>query len=198
MEPGKAVGELLAGEGKEGHRAEFLTDGGCHHSGNGHGAFHVGRKLDVLEADGFDVDSPFVGLVIDDFLELFGDFVAFAEEFIEFEVAGYVAESGGGKISSCDVVVGDFEDGFSGVEDAHIDNRVNFYRNIVFCNDFLGRDVAGVGADIDFDKFFDIGENEAETGFYGAGVVAEGEDDATFVLFDDVEGREDKEDEDDD
>ena len=48
----------------------------------GHSAFHVGGEFNVLELDVLDVDAPFVGLGVDNFADLGGNFVTFAENFI--------------------------------------------------------------------------------------------------------------------
>ncbi len=128
-----------------------------------HGAFHVGREFNVLEADTFDVDTPFVGLCINDFADLGRDFVAFAQDFIEVEVAGDVAESGLGESTGCVTVIRGFEDGFLRVDDASVDDGVDINSDVVAGDNFLFRNVHRGSADVDFEHFVDIGDNNTET-----------------------------------
>lgn len=147
-----------------------------------HSTFHVGGELDVLETDAFDVNAPFVGLGVDDFADLSGDFVTFAEDFVEIEVTGDVAEGSLGKGAGCVAVVRGFEDGFLGVDDAGIDDGVNIDSDVVAGDDFLFRDIHRGGADVNFEHFVDVGDDDTEAGVQSARIAAEAEDDAAFVL----------------
>ncbi len=147
-----------------------------------HGAFHVGREFDVLELDAFDVDTPFVGLSVDDFADLGGNFVAFTEDFVEVEVAGDVAEGGLGESAGGVGKISSFEDGFAGVDDAEIDNRVDVDGDVVAGDDLLFRDVHRGRADVDFDHFVDVGNDNSEAGVEGARIATEAEDDAALEL----------------
>lgn len=129
-----------------------------------HGAFHVGGKFDILKTDTFNVDTPFVGLCINDFADLGGDFVAFAQDFIEVEVAGDVAEGSLGEGAGCVTVVRGFEDSFLGIDDASVDDGVDINGDVVAGDDFLFRNVHRGSADVDFEHFVDVGDNNAETG----------------------------------
>lgn len=128
----------------------------------GHGAFHVGWELNVLEADTFDVDTPFVGLSIDNFADLGGNFVALAEDFVEVEVASDVAEGGLGEGAGGVAVISGFEDGFLSVDDARIDDGVDIDGDVVAGNNFLLRNVHWGGADVDLEHFVDVGDDDAE------------------------------------
>ncbi len=128
-----------------------------------HGAFHVGGKFDILKTDTFNVDTPFVGLCINDFADLGGDFVAFAQDFIEVEVAGDVAEGSLGEGAGCVTVVRGFEDSFLGIDDASVDDGVDINGDVVAGDNFLFWNVHRGSADVDFEHFVDIGDNNTET-----------------------------------
>lgn len=157
----------------------------------GHGAFHVGGEFDILQADAFDVDTPFVGLGVDDFADLGGDFIAFAENFVEVEVAGDVTEGGLGEGAGGIAIIRGFEDGFLGINDASIDYGVNIDGDVITSNDFLLRNVHGGSADVNFEHFVDVRDDDAEARVQGAGIAAETEDDAAFVLVDNADARND-------
>lgn len=144
-----------------------------------------------METDAFDVDAPFVGLGVDDFANLGGDFVAFAENFVEVKVAGNVAEGGLGEGAGGVAIVRGFEDGLLGINDASIDYGVNVDGDVITGNDFLFRDVHRGSANVDFEHFVDVRDDDAEAGVQSAGIAAEAEDDAAFVLVDNADARDD-------
>lgn len=152
-----------------------------------HSAFHVGGEFDVLEADAFNVDTPFVGLGVDDFADLGGDFVTFAEDFVEVEVTGNVAEGGLGEGAGCVAVVRGFEDGFLGVDDAGIDDGVDIDGDVVAGDNFLFRDIHRGSANVNFEHFVDVRDDDTEAGVQSARIAAEAEDDAAFVLVNDAD-----------
>lgn len=150
----------------------------------GHGTLHVGRKLDVLKADALDVDAPFVGLGINNFADLGGNFVTFAENLVEVKIAGDVAKGGLGESAGGVGVIGGFEDGFGGINDAEIDDGVDIDGDVVARDDLLLRNVHWRGAYIYFDHVVDVGNNHAEAWLQDAREFAEAENDAAFVLVD--------------
>lgn len=188
------LGKEMGGFGNSGSSGLFAfggDDGGAAFALSlglfGHSAFHIGRELDVLKANALDINTPFVGLGVDDFADLGGDFVAFAKDFVEVEVAGDVAEGGLGESAGGVAVIGGFEDGFLGVDDASIDDGVNIDGDVVAGDDLLFRDVHRGGADVDLDHFVDVRNDDAEAWVQGARIATEAEDNAAFVLVDDAD-----------
>lgn len=198
VDAARGLGEHVCGFG-DGCGSGFLAfsgdDGGAAFAFGlgllGHGTFHVGREFYVLETDAFDVDAPFVGLGVDDFANLGGDFVAFAENFVEVEVAGDVAKGGLGEGAGGVAIVRGFEDGLLGVDDAGIDDGVDIDGDVVAGDDFLLGDVHWGGADVDLEHFIDVRDDNAKARVQGAGIATETEDDAAFVLVDDADAGDD-------
>lgn len=157
----------------------------------GHGAFHVGGELDVLKTDAFDVDTPFVGLGVDNFADLGGNLVAFAKDLVEVEVAGDVTKGGLGESAGRVAIVCGFEDSFLSVDNAGVDDGIDIDGDVVAGDNFLFRDVHWGGADVDFKHFVDIGDDDAEAGIQGAGIFPEAKDNAAFVLVDNTNARND-------
>lgn len=157
----------------------------------GHGAFHVRRELNVLKFNVFDIDTPFVGLGVDDFANLDGDFVALAKDLIKVEITGDVAEGGLSESAGRVGVIRGFKNSLRGVDDAEIDDSVDIDGDVVAGDDFLLRDVHRGGADVDFCHVVDVGDDDAEAGLQHAGIFTEAEDNAALVLIDDADAGDD-------
>ncbi len=81
-----AVGQVLGGEFEFFRSGEFAfggdDDGATTALGFslfGHSTLHVGRKFDVLDFDGGNVNTPGVGFFINEVFNLGGEFVTFGE-----------------------------------------------------------------------------------------------------------------------
>ncbi len=157
----------------------------------GHGAFHVGGELDILKFDIFNINTPFVGLGVDDFADLSRDFVTFAENFVEVEIAGHIAQSGLSEGASSVRVIGGFEDGFGSVDDTEVDDSVDIDGDVVASDDFLLWNVHRGGANVDFAHFVDIGNDNAKAGLEYAREFTEAENYAALVLIDNADARDD-------
>ncbi len=157
----------------------------------GHGAFHVRGELNVLKFDVFDVDTPFVGLSVDDFANLDGDFIALAKDLIKVEIASDVAESGLGESAGRVGIIRGFKNSLRGVDDAEVNDGVDIDGDVVTGDDFLLRDVHRGGADVNFCHVVDVGNDDAEAGLQHAGIFTEAEDDAALVLIDDADAGDD-------
>ncbi len=167
----RSLSEEVGGFGDSGSGGFFTfggNDGGAAFAFSfgllSHGTFHVGRKLDILELDAFDVDTPFVGLGVDDFADLDGNFVTFAEDFVKIEITGDIAKSGLSKSASGIAIVGSLEDGFASINNASINNSIHIDSDVVTGDDFLFGDIHRSGANIDFEHFVDIRDNDTKTG----------------------------------
>lgn len=129
----------------------------------GHGSFHISRKLDILELDTFDVDAPFVGLGVNDFADLSGNFVALAKDFVKVEIAGDVAESGLSESASGIAIISSFENGFASINNASVNDCIYINGDVVASDNFLLGDIHRGGANINLEHLIDIGNNDAKT-----------------------------------
>ena len=92
----------------------------------GHGAEHVFRHVDLLDFDRDDLDSEGRGMAVDDGLDALVELFAMSEEAVEIDFAEDGAQGGLGELGGLVDVVGDFDDGLGGVDDAQGDNGVDF------------------------------------------------------------------------
>lgn len=158
----------------------------------GHGAFHIGGEFNVLEFNRLNINAPFVGLSVDNSADLGGDFIALAEDFIEVEITSDIAQGGLSEGGSGVFIAGSFKDGFGSVDDASIDHGVDIDSDVITRDDFLLGDVHWGGADVNLDHLVNIGDNNAKTGVENTGEFAEAQHDATLILIDDANARNDK------
>lgn len=154
-----------------------------------HGAFHVGREFDVLEFNILDVNAPLVGLGVNDLADLCGDLVAFAENFVEVEIASHVPKSSLGESAGGIRIVGSLKDGFGGVDNAEIDDSVDINSDIVASDNFLLRNVHRSSTNINLNHMVDVGDDDAEARLQNAREFTEAKHNAAFVLIDNTDAR---------
>ena len=77
-----------------------------------HGAFHILRQFNVLNLDVFNVDAPLFRLRIHNTFDLAADFVAFAKQVVEINVASDVAQRGLRELAAGVDEILDLEHGF--------------------------------------------------------------------------------------
>jgi len=138
-------------------------------------------------------------VTVDDGLDAEVELFAVGQEFVEIYFAEDGAESGLGKLRGLVDVVIDLDDGASGVDDAQGDDGIYFEGDVVAGDDVLRGDFHGLLTEGDADDLVEGAEDPDDARAFGGFFDAsQPEDHASLVLFEDVQGVDDVEDDDDD
>jgi len=163
----------------------------------GHGAEHGLGHVHLLDFDGDDFDSEGGGVSVDDGLDALIELLSVGEESVEIDLAEDGAEGGLGELGGLVDIVGDFDDGLGGVDDAEGDDGVDLEGDVVAGDDVLCGDFHGLLTEGDADDLVDGADDEDEAWALGGALhAAEAEDDAALVLLEDVDGVDEVEDDD--
>ncbi len=120
-----------------------------------------------------------------------------ARSLVEIDFAEDGAQGGLGELRGLVDVVGDLDDGLGGVDDAEGDDGVDLEGDVVAGDDVLRRDLHGLLAEGDANDLVEGAEDPDDAGALGGLLhAAEAEDDAALILFEDVEGVDEVEDDD--
>jgi len=163
----------------------------------GHGAKHGFGHVDLLDLNGDHLDAEGGGVAVDDGLDTLVEAVAVGEELVELDFAEYGAEGGLGELAGLIDVVGDLNHSLSGVDDAKSDDGVDLEGDVVAGDDVLGWDLHDLLAERDANHLIEGAEDQNNAGALGWDDVAEAEDDAALVLFEDLNGADEVENDDD-
>src|ERR1035441_1399293 len=160
----------------------------------GHGAEHVFRHVDLFDLDGDDFDAEGRRVAVNDGLDALVELVAVRENLVQFDFAEDGAESRLGELRGLVDVVGDLNDGLDWIDDAQRNDGVDLEGDVVAGNDVLRRDFHGLLAKADADDGVDRAEDEDDAGTRGIVANAtETEDHGALVLFEDLDGVEEVE-----
>ena len=106
-------------------------------------------------------------MAVDDGLDAEIELVAVGEELVKVYLSEDGAEGGLGVLAGLVDVVGDFDDGVGGVDDAEGDDGVDLEGDVVAGDDVLRWNFHGLLAEGDADDGLDGGEDEDEAGAGG-------------------------------
>jgi hypothetical protein len=84
------------------------------------------------------------------------------------------------------------------LDHAEIGHSVHAYSHVVACDGLLGRDIQSDNPQAHLDHAVDERDDEKEPGPFGSRQAAQAEDHATLVLLNDLDGREQDHDQEDD
>src|SRR3954452_21156538 len=155
----------------------------------GHRVLHPLRDPDVLDLDRGDLHAPWLGLLVDDLLELVVELLALGEQRVEVGLAEHRAQRGLGDLRGRLEEALDLHDGAVRVDDAEVDDGVDAGRDVVARDDVLRRDVERHRAQRDADHAIDRGGQEDQPGTLGLHHPAEPEDDGALVFAQNPHGR---------
>src|SRR5579862_854588 len=149
----------------------------------GDGADHLIGEIHLFHLDHRDLHAPGSGVLIERALKLHVELLALAEELIELHFSEHAAQRGLGQLRGGIKIIRDLNDGFGRIDDAEINHRVYFDRDIIAGHDVLRRNFHGFDAQgytrhaIDGDEH----QNHARTLGLGAH-AAQAENDGALVL----------------
>lgn len=155
----------------------------------GHGAEHGLGQVDLLDLDGDDFYAEGGGVAVDDGLDALIEAFAVGEKLIELDFAEDGAKGGLGELAGLVDIVGDFDDGPGGFDDAESDDGVDLEGDVVAGDDVLRGDFHSLLTEGDADDLVEGAEDEDDAGAFGVLADAtETEDDPTLILFEDFDG----------
>jgi len=85
----------------------------------------------MLDLDIGDLDAPGLGLMVEDFLDVFVQLVALLQHFVEVMLAEHGAQRRLRQLAGGRHIVFDLHHRTDGVDNAIIDHRIDLYRNVV-------------------------------------------------------------------
>src|SRR5208282_5643707 len=122
-------------------------------------ALHVLRQVNVLELDEHDLDSPRLGLGIDDRLDARVDFVALAQELVEFGLPAYGAQRGLRELHGGEQVICHLGDCARRIDHPEVEHRTHLDGHVVLGDYVLRRDVEHYSTQIDPDHPLNQGDH---------------------------------------
>ena len=153
-----------------------------------HRALHVWRQIDVLHLDGRHLDAPGIGVLIENLLQLLIQPIALRQQIVELDLAEHAAQRGLGELRRRVHVVLDLDNRPARVHDAEVEHRVDLDRHVVARDHVLRRHVEDDRPQADPHHAVDRREDEDDAGpFRLRQQFAEPEDDAAFVLGQDLD-----------
>src|SRR5258708_407760 len=155
----------------------------------GHGAEHGLGHVDLLDLDRDDLDAKRRGVAVDDGLDADVQGFAVSQETVEVDFAQHRAQGGLSKLRGLVDVVGYFDDGLGGVNYAEGDDGVYFQRDVVAGYDVLRGNLHRFLPQTDANNLVERAEDPDDAGALGCFLHAsQSKDNAPLVLFEDVEG----------
>jgi len=140
-----------------------LGDGGAFFAFGGglaaHDPLQILRHLNVLKADGIEMESPFGDVFADDSGDLLLDFLAFGEQLVERQVADHVAQGRLRVLRHGEPVVLHADHRLFGVDDLEEEHAFDRRRDVVQRDDLLPRNVQRQHPLIDEDRRIDEGND---------------------------------------
>src|SRR6266567_2595526 len=156
----------------------------------GHGALHGARQLDVLDLDASHLDAPWLGLVVDDLLQLLVDDVPLRQQLVNGGLAQHRPKRGLRDLGRCVDVVQDLNDRALRVDHLEVDDGVDLGGHVVLGDDLLRRHLERDHAQVDLHEAVDTErDDEAQARAPDRDQAAKAEDDAALVLVDDPDAR---------
>src|SRR6516165_8556150 len=135
-------------------------------------ADHALVEIDALDLHRRDLDTPPFGLLV------------------ELVLAQHPAQRGLRKLAGCGEIIVDLNDRALGIDDAEVDDGIDFDRHVVARNYVLGRHLVDDHAEIDPHHLLHQRHEQEEPRSLGAGVTPEGEHDAALLFAQDPDRRE--------
>ena len=105
------------------------------------GALHLLGNIHLLDFNLRDFNTPGLGILVKDHLQLAVNFFAFGENLVELELADYAAQSGLRFLRSGVKIVLHLRKSEVGVDHAEIADRVHLHRDVIARDDVLRGDI---------------------------------------------------------
>src|SRR5690606_37077173 len=117
------------------------------------------------------------------------ELVTFGEHLVEIVLAQHRAQGGLGQLAGGLDKVFDLDDRTLRVDDAKIDDRIHFHRNIVVRNHVLRRDVEHDRPQVRAHHLLDDRNEDDQSRAFHAGETAQSEDDPSLIFAKNLYGR---------
>ena len=116
-------------------------------------ADHAFVEVDVFDFDVGHLDTPVVGALIQDLLDVGVELVALRQHVVELVLAEHRTQGRLGELAGGFEHVCNPDDGLFRIDDAEVDHRVDPYRDVVLGDHVLGRHIQYHDTQIDFGHF---------------------------------------------
>ena len=127
-------------------------------------ALHILRQIDVLELDQHDLDTPRLGLRVDDFLDFGVELFALAQQVVELGLSADRSQRGLRKLHRAVEIVADLGHRARRIDHAKVQHGADLDRDVVARDDVLRRDVEGHRAQIDAHRALEDRDDEDNAG----------------------------------
>src|SRR5258708_17122896 len=165
----------------------------------GHGAEHGFGHVDLLDFDRDDFHAKGRGVAVDDGLDADVQGFAMSKEAVEVDFAEHRSQGGLGKLRGLVDVIGYFDDGLGGVDNAKRDDGVDLEGDVVAGDDVLRGNLHRLLAETDANDLVEGAKDPDDAGALGGlPHASQSKDNASLILFQDVEGVDQVEEDDDD
>ena len=153
-----------------------------------HGALHVGRQIHMFDFNRRHLDPPWVGVLVEDLLQLLIQPLALREQIVEVDLSQHAAQRGLGELRRGILKVFDDDNGLVRFHHAEIHDGTDLDRHVVARNHILRRHVEDHRPEADAHDPIDWREHEDDAGpFRGDEQFTEPEDHAALVFRQDLD-----------
>src|SRR5258707_5843273 len=160
-------------------------------------ADHVFIEIDMFDFDVGHLDTPGVGLLIEDLLNICVEPIPFRQQFVEFVFAENRAQRGLRQLAGRGHKVCDLDDRSLRIDDTEVEDGIDLDRDIVARDHVLGRHVLHNNPQISLHHLLHERNQDDETRALHSGEATQCEDDAALIFPQDANRRREKHDHDD-
>src|SRR5438034_4276145 len=161
-------------------------------------AHHGFIEVDLLDFDRRDLDAPGIGLRVEHLLDGEVQLFALGEQLVQRVLAQHRAQRSLREIARRGIVLLDLDHRLGRIDDAKVNDRIDFYRDVVARDHVLWRYIHHDRTQIDAHPLLDPWNDEDQPGALDFPEAAEHEHHAALVFAQNLEGREDQQDDNDD
>ncbi len=155
----------------------------------GDGAHHVFGQFDISDLHHADLDAPGLGLGVQNGLNIGIDLAALGQHFIQVVLAQHRAQGGLRQLAGCGEKIFHLDKGLFWIDDAEIQHRIHLDGHVVPRDHVLRWHLVHHGAQIHSGHALQHGDHENQPGPFDPLEATELEHHGPLVFVDDLEGR---------